>query len=38
MSNRSVLSEADVFTVVEKIKQYMRQGHDVTAIDPVLNA
>ena len=38
MSVSSVLRKTDIFTVAEKIEQYVRQGHDVTAIDPVLNA
>ena len=32
MSVSSVLSKTDIFTVVKKIEQYVRQGHDVTAI------
>ena len=38
MSVCSVLRKTDIFTVVEKIEQYVRQGHDITPICPVRNA
>ena len=38
MSVSSVLRKTDIFTVAEKIGQYVRQGQDVTTIYPVWNA